>query len=46
MNKRVTIVMDSDNDKKIRTVQSDTIRKTNAAYSYSRCVNDILRSRK
>ena len=46
MSKRVTIMIDTDNDKKIRTVQSKTIKETNNSYSYSRCVNDLLREKK
>lgn len=44
--KRVTIMIDADVDKKIRRHQAAVINKKNISYSYSRCVNDLLRGRK
>lgn len=43
MSKRVTIVIDDDNDKFVHQQQARTIKESNSAYSYSRCVNDLLR---
>jgi hypothetical protein len=43
MSLRVTIMMDATNDKKIRNRQAKTITQTGKSYSYSRCINDILR---
>lgn len=45
MSLRITIMMDKANDKRIRQRQSETIRKTNKAYSYSRCINDMLKEK-
>ncbi len=41
--KRVTLVIDDDVDKIIHQRQAVTIAKTNDSYSYSRCVNDLIR---
>ncbi|MEK0369491.1 MAG: hypothetical protein QQN62_07815 [Nitrosopumilus sp.] len=43
MSKRVTIVIDDDLDKKLRTVQAKIIQKEQASYSFSSVVNDTLR---
>lgn len=45
MSNRVTIMIDDDNEKKVRTHQSKMIQKTNGPYSFSRSLNDILRSK-
>jgi len=42
MSKRVTIVIDDDLDKKLRTLQAKIIQKEHASYSFSRVVNDTL----
>jgi len=43
MSKHVTIVIDDDLDKKLRTLQAKIIQKEQASCSYSRVVNDTLR---
>lgn len=43
MSKRVTIMIDDDLDKKIRTKQAKMIQQEQASYSYSRTLNDYLR---
>lgn len=43
---RVTIMIDADTEKKVRDHQVKMIQKTQGAYSFSRSVNDILRSKK
>lgn len=45
MSNRITVMIDDDNEKKVRTYQSKMIQKTNGAYSFSRSLNDILRSK-
>jgi hypothetical protein len=46
MSNRVTIMLDDDNNKMIRTHQVRMIQKKNGAYSFSKSINDLLRSRK
>jgi len=41
--KRVTIIVDSDLDKKLRLIQAKQIVKENKSVSYSSVVNDSLR---
>jgi len=43
MTKRVTIMLDDDNDKKLRMIQSKQIAKEQASFSFSRVLNDVLR---
>lgn len=43
MSKRVTIMIDDDNDKKLRLMQSKLIAQKQSSYSYSRVINEILR---
>jgi len=43
MSKRITIMLDDDLDKKLRIIQAKRIRKTHRSYSFSKCMNDILR---
>ncbi|MGH1568736.1 MAG: hypothetical protein ACRBBZ_06095 [Nitrosopumilus sp.] len=43
MAKRITIVFDDDNYKKIRDFQVKIMKKNNTTYSFSRAVNDLLR---
>jgi len=43
MDKRVTIMIDDDLDKKLRLCQSKIIQQEHVSYSYSRAVNDALR---
>ena len=40
---RITIMLDSDNAKKLRKIQSDQIAKTRENYSFSKAINDTLR---
>ena len=42
MSLRVTIMISPENDKKIRLLQSETIKKTNKSCSYSKCINEML----
>jgi len=41
--RRVTIMIDDDLDKKIRTRQAKTIQSTQSSYSYSKVINEIIR---
>ncbi len=41
--RRVTIMIDDDLDKKIRTKQAKTIQSTQSSYSYSKVINEIIR---
>jgi hypothetical protein len=43
MSKRKTVIIDDDNDKKIR-LQAKLIRETSSAISYSYALNYILRN--
>lgn len=43
MSVRITVMMSDENDKKIRQKQVATIQKTNKNYSYSQCLNDMLK---
>jgi len=43
MSKRITIVLDDDNDKKLRAMQAKEITKLVKSVSYSRVINDVLR---
>ena len=43
MSKRITIMIDDDLDKKLRTYQAKQIEKIQKTYSYSKAINDILR---
>ncbi len=43
MSKRVTLMIDDDLDKKIRTKQAYEIKKTSHSVGYSATVNQILR---
>ena len=43
MSRRVTIMLESDLDKKIRAWQAKKIQKSNTSYSFSKAVNDVLR---
>ncbi|MCH8916150.1 MAG: hypothetical protein IIA82_09975 [Thaumarchaeota archaeon] len=40
---RVTIILDDDNDKKLRLRQAKLIRESSKSVSFSRVINDILR---
>ncbi|MCZ6581604.1 MAG: hypothetical protein O6761_00310 [Thaumarchaeota archaeon] len=43
MSKRVTIMIDDDLDKKIRTIQAKLIQKQQSSYSFSKVLNETLR---
>ena len=43
MPKRVTIVLDEDNLKKLRTIQAKLLKETVSSVSFSRVINDVLR---
>lgn len=43
MTKRVTIMLDDDNDKKLRIRQAKLISQEQISYSFSRVINDTLR---
>jgi hypothetical protein len=43
MSKRVTILVDEDLDKKLRTLQAKKIQQYESPYSYSRVMNDCIR---
>ena len=43
MSKRVTIMIDDDLVKKVRTYQAKQIQLIQESYSYSKAINDILR---
>lgn len=43
MSKRVTIMIDDNLDKKLRTLQAKRIEKENSSVSYSRVLNDCVR---
>ena len=44
MSKRVTIMMDDDIDKKLRIKQAKGIIHLGKNYSFSHCINDVLRA--
>ena len=43
MSKRITIVLDDDLVKKLRTIQSKKLAKSNHSISFSSVINDELR---
>lgn len=43
MSKRVTIMLDSDLDKKMRQLQAKRIQNTTSAVSFSNVLNQVLR---
>jgi len=45
MAKRVTIMIEDDLDKKLRSIQAKTIQSTNSSISYSRVINEALRKK-
>lgn len=44
MSKRITIMLNDETDKKIRTYQAKRIQKTQSSYSFSAAVNELLES--
>jgi len=45
MAKRITIMIEDDLDKKLRTIQAKAIQNTNSSVSYSKVINEILRKK-
>jgi len=45
MAKRITIMIEDDLDKKLRTIQAKAIQSTNSSVSFSRTINEILRKK-
>ena len=45
MAKRITIMLDDDMDKKVRTRQAELIKKTQSSVSFSSVINDVLRGK-
>lgn len=43
MSKRVTIMIDDENDKKLRLKQAKLITENQSSYSYSKVLNETLR---
>jgi len=43
MTKRVTIMIDDDNDRKLRIRQAKMIQQQQGSYSFSKVLNDVLR---
>ncbi len=43
MSKRICLMIDDDVDKKLRTFQAKSIKKTNSSFSYSKTLNAVLR---
>lgn len=43
MSIRITIVLDEDNDKKLRSMQAKEIVKSVKSVSYSRIINNVIR---
>jgi len=46
MSKRITIVLDDDNDKRLREIQAKLILKEGNSVSFSRVINDEIRKNK
>ena len=45
MAKRITIMIDEDLDKKLRTIQAKAIQSTTSSVSYSKVINETLRKK-
>jgi len=45
MARRVTIMIDDDLDKKLRSIQSKTIQSTSSSFSYSKALNETIRKK-
>lgn len=43
MSKRITIMIDSGLDKKLRLLQAEKITKTQSSYSFSKILNETLK---
>ena len=44
MSKRVTVMFDDEIERKLRVRQAKAMITTNKNYSFSQCVNDVLRA--
>jgi len=44
MAKRVTIMLDNDLDKKLRSIQAKAIQSTTSSVSFSKAINEVLRT--
>ncbi len=44
MSKRITIMIEDEVDKKLRTIQAKTIQSTSSSVSYSSIINKILKT--
>ncbi|MBI1663061.1 MAG: hypothetical protein IS860_06150 [Nitrosopumilus sp.] len=44
MSKRVTVMIDDENDRKLRLKQAKEIQKTQKSISFSKVLNDTLRT--
>jgi len=45
MSERITIILDDDNIKKLRTIQAKKIKESTKSVSFSRVINDVLRKK-
>ncbi len=45
MTKRVTIMIDDDIDKRVRSKQAELIKKTTSSVSFSKVINQALRGK-
>lgn len=43
MAKRITLLLDEDNNKKLHIIQAKLIKETSKSVSFSRVFNDVLR---
>ncbi len=43
--KRITIMLDEDIDKKLRSLQAKAIQSTNSSVSYSKVINETIRKK-
>jgi len=44
MAKRITIMIDDDLDKKLRSIQAKTIQSTTSSVSFSKVLNEVIRT--
>ena len=43
MSRRVTVMLDDENDRTCRIIQAQQIKKTNDTYSFSKVVNELIK---
>ena len=43
MSKRITIVMDDDNNNKLRALQAKMIKESGKSVSFSRVINEVIK---